>query len=222
VNEWDQIVSETLAEAATAIARTPDQTDVGELAHLKPAFTAALRDRYGERITHEAKVPLLPDWTPRPSGVDVVISRTATAGPQVGVELKGYHLDQTLWDIFKMASLRRMPGVEAVYVVAVATASKFAGEADVAALFRSPLAEAQIWNTLSFFVDWPKAWCDLLDGGAARPTGVPATLSLQVACAHEIPAFPGWQVRALRVENPPDFHWLTFNQSGWPSGPTTQ
>lgn len=92
MNGWDEVVSAAMVDAVAAIAKAPGQSDVGELAHLQPALFAALRERFGLRVSTGRKVPALPDWDPQPGGVDVAIghegSPSTSVPPQVGIELK--------------------------------------------------------------------------------------------------------------------------------------
>jgi hypothetical protein len=78
-----------------------------------------------------------------------------------------------------------------------------------------PLGEEQDWNSIYFFTEWKKAWLDLLQGGVGRPRRVPRTLFLHLICVCEVQGFPGWEVRALRVENPATESWLVLDS--WPS-----
>ena len=176
----------------------------------------ALRQVLGGRIGTEHRASDLADWMPVPSGVDIVIMDSRESSVRVGIELKSYKLDETLWDIIKMASLRRMTGVEAAYVVVAATSKKFDGSGDCAALFQTRLGEATSWESSSWFDRWPTAWADLLRGGSARPSRMSSTVSLELISRHKLTATAKWEIRALRVENPEEQDWIKFDSSGWP------
>jgi hypothetical protein len=218
VNGWDAVVDAAVSEAALSIQRKPAQTDVGELAHLQPALTAALQTPLGRRVANGGRVTQLPDWDPGPGPIDVVIRPPdQPTAVQVGIELKSYKLDETIWDIIKMASLRRHPGVEAAYIIVAATERKFSGQSDCAALFRQDPGVPNPSRTDSYFTIWAKAWTNLLLGGRGRPTLVPEQILLERISTHTIPAFPSWEIRALRVDNPDPTNWIRLKRSGWPA-----
>lgn len=220
MNDWDTLVCDAVAEAANSIRRLEDQTEVGELAHLQPALAAALRAQLGDRVITGFTGAPLPDWNPLPGGIDVAISNSVPRvgnTPVVGIELKCHKLDETLWDIFKMSALRRLPGVEAAYVVVAAPTHKFESAYAAAELFNTPVGHDKSWETVDFFKKWFKAWGYLLKGGAGRPVRVPQTITLRRICAHGPPAFEEWDVRALRIENSGRTGWLAFGDYGWPS-----
>jgi hypothetical protein len=165
----------------------------------------------------------LPDWDPLPGNVDLLVGElpSATMHPKVGIEVKSrthsHKLGETPYDIFKMAALRRVSGVEATYLVVAATLTAFSSSEPGAALFNTPLGASEDWHLLYFIQEWRSEWAALLADSSGKPQRVPRLLPLELVCIEEVPAFPGWEIRALRVENQVTEWWLVFGADGWPT-----
>lgn len=212
----DELQLKRALHVAAGTMRPSRTGEPGEKRDLEPAVRVALENEFGAGIVRVGlRVRELPDWSPQPGGVDVVVLN-GRGDIHLGLELKIYKLDETIWDVFKMASLARMPNVAAAYVAAAANQPRWHGESDGAALFASPPHETKEWDTASFFDAWPRAWQGLLDGGSGRPTRVPERLILTVVGDFPMTAWPGWSVRLVRVENPREAGWLVLD--GWPIG----
>jgi hypothetical protein len=122
-----------------------------------------------------------------------------------------------MWDIFKMASLRRLPSTEAAYVAVAARRRVWSGRGDCVPVFTVDPDEDKEWYTAFFVEEFAKAWASLLRGGSGRPTRVPERLYLPLVAVHEVPAFPDYDLRLLRVENTSHAPWLLLSD-GWPVG----
>src|SRR5262245_50166125 len=61
-----------------------------------------------------------PGWEPHPRGIDLFVANE-DGQPHIALELKVEAVDETLYDVYKLASLLRTPGVEAGFSVVVAT-----------------------------------------------------------------------------------------------------
>jgi hypothetical protein len=213
----DEVMLAHALGVAAAMMTPVAGEEPGEKRHLEPAVRDGLTAQFGaDRVRIGYRVPGgLPDWNPQPGPVDAVLF-DARGGIRVGLELKVYKLDETLWDVFKMASLARLAGVEAAYVAVVATGSKWASNSDCAALFQGEVFQETEWHSGYFFEQWRAAWANLLRGGRGRPTRVPERLMLTLVDELPLSAWPGWTLRLLRVENPPTPTWLLLDE--WPTG----
>lgn len=212
----DELIARAISHAAREMKPDGDE-GAGEKRHLEPAVQLAFAEEFGsECVKIGYKTPGgIPDWNPQPGGVDAVVLH-ADGSTRFGVELKVWKIDETLWDILKMASLARVEGVEATYVVAAATADKWSGGSDCVPLFHSTPPEGEAWYTEFFFEEYPKAWTNLLLGGPGRPTRVPRTIRLTLVTECLMPHFPKWSLRVLRVENERSRQWMLMDE--WPSG----
>jgi hypothetical protein len=207
----------------TAMAKSlrPDQREgLGEMRHLQPGVRAALKLAFGESAVGKEWSPQggFPDWSPTPRGVDAAVLDPATENALIGIELKVDKVDESLWDILKMASLRRVNRVEAAYVAVAAATTSWSGSSDCAALFTGDPDDDKEWHTAYFFEQWPRAWKRLLAGGSGRPTRIPTRLYLPLVAVLPFMGFPGYELRILRVENTSYAPWLLFGESGWPDG----
>ncbi len=96
----DTIIRAT--EIAARLEVPPPATQVAEIAHLTPAFKAALMLPQAGHKPYSKKLAL-PSWSPSPGPVDVVLG---DAKPYNAViEIKVNDLGWCLWDLVKVASL---------------------------------------------------------------------------------------------------------------------
>jgi hypothetical protein len=109
---------------------------------------------------------MVPDWEPLPGSIDLAVLRREEL--VVAAELKLDDVDQTLWDIYKMASASRMPSVSGAYAVAAAPEKTWSRPLDCVELFLDESSDE--WYSEFLFDEYRKAWAHLLKGGTARPT----------------------------------------------------
>ena len=93
--------------------------------------------------------------------------------PRIGIELKVDKVDEALWDILKMAALRRCAGVEAAYVAVAAARKSWAGSGDCVRLFtagapRQPRPDSDLRAQALELLESPAR------PSAASPQGAPA------------------------------------------------
>jgi hypothetical protein len=167
----------------------------------------------GWDVVARRKLPgvTLPDWDPLPGPIDVAVLRCERL--VIAAELKLDDIDQTPWDICKMASASRIGSVLGAYVVAAAPAKTWSRRLDCVDLFLGRSSDQR--HSLSLFDDYRKAWTHLLKRGVARPTRVPAQLRLHFLTTAPVRSYPGYELRAIRVEDAADDRWLEFH-AGWP------
>src|SRR5262249_22500441 len=133
--------------------------------------------------------------------VDIVIGEPPdpAARPLVGVEVKtgpnARKLGQTPYHTFKLASMRRLDGVEATYLVVAATTQSFSGDEPGAELFKTPVGHSEEWYSSYFLEEWGHAWAQSLDDDRGRAMHLPRTLRLQLVCIQQVPAFADWEIR---------------------------
>jgi hypothetical protein len=224
---WDEAVRGAVARVAATIRPVSGELEIGEQRNLVPALAAEFGSHFGADKVATGKKLLagrpLPDWDPLPGAVDLLIGESPApqASPWLGIEAKSRthrnKLAETPYDIFKMAALRRLDGVEATYLVVAATLSAFSSDEPGAALFNTPLNAGEEWYSAYFVTEWLGAWAQLLAESSGKPLRVPRTLRLELVSLEEVSAFPGWEIRALRVENPIYESWLVFGAAGWPT-----
>src|SRR5438034_1049904 len=172
------------------MASISGERDIGEQRHLVPALGDALRQLVGAAEVSTGRRlqtrDRLPDWDPLPGPVDVVIGEPPSplARLLVGLEVKSRthrrKLGETPYDIFKMASLRRMEGVDATYIVVAATRAAFNSNEPGAELFNTPVGTSEEWYSSYFIKEWFGAWAQLLGDSSGKPLRVPRTLWLHL------------------------------------------
>jgi hypothetical protein len=181
--EWDRTLRTAVAMAAVDIVPTASEREIGEQRHLVPALRNALESLAGaDRVATGRRLQIqqgLPDWDPLPGNVDLLVGElpSPTMHPKVGIEVKSrthsHKLGETPYDIFKMAALRRVSGVEATYLVVAATLTAFSSSEPGAALFNTPLGASEDWHSLYFIQEWRSEWAALLADSSGKPQRVP-------------------------------------------------
>ena len=118
----------------------------------------------------------------------------------VGIaELKLDDVDQTLWNIFKVASALDHPSVEAAYILAAAPRQTWDGHKDAVELFRSRQPEE--WYSRFMFEEYSKSWTSLLRNGRGRPQHVPRILQISPLATLPVANFPPYEARLVRVSS---------------------
>ena len=110
---------------------------------------------HGEQ-TGARKRPL-PNWMGSLGDIDLKIWLRDEKRPSILAEAKVEDVDQTLWDLLKLADSASKPSVVATYLVVAAPRMTWRSSKDCVALFEDR-PEPKEWETRKFFADWPKAW----------------------------------------------------------------
>ncbi len=219
-----------MSRAAREVALALDELDrrgtsLGEIAHLQPETRAALRRLQPDPVDHVEETLPLPNWKPRPKGVDALV-RSPQGAPRFPVELKLRKTDWTLWDAYKMVDALNVSGVEAAYLLVGASAKAWRAKythcaqgSKTTELFEVEEVEHE---SEELFRANAHAWYDLLWGGTARPLRVPMHIRTirNENAAMSIDNTPG-ALRCVRVE-PASDEWLDFSPEWyageWPVG----
>jgi len=218
---WDETLRAAVGLAAAKVAPSTDERKLGER-HLVPAFRDALGHLVGAASVSAGvrTAEPLPDWRPPPGPFDLLIGEPPTppARPRVGIEVKsGAHrrrLGETPYDIFKLAALPHVDGVEAAYLVMAAPTAGFDGTEPGAELFELPIGRSEDWYSAYFVEQWRNAWAHTLGDGSGRPVRVPRIVRLVLVCVEAVAAFADWEIRVLRVENPYPRRSLALGSDG--------
>jgi hypothetical protein len=219
---WDETLCAAVGIAAAKLAPSTDERKPGEERHLVPALRDALGQLVGASyVTSGAHTrEPLPDWRPLPAPFDLLIGEPPSPPerPRVGIEAKsGAHrrkLGETPYEIFKLASLPHLGGVEAAYLVMAAPTAGFSGTEPGAELFEPPTGRSEDWYSAYLVEQWWNAWAHTLGDGSGRPLRVPRIVRLELVCIEPVPAFRDWEIRVLRVENPYPRRLLAFGSDG--------
>ena len=200
--------------AATVVPEPQDKSFLEK--RLAAALAAALTAEF-DRLTvlTNKKVPglVVPGWDPQPGAFDLVLLDHEQQ-PLLLVELKLDDVDQTLWDIFKLANALDLPTVRAAYVVAAAPPTTWKSGLACVELFDE--TGSLEWHSEVLLESHAKAWNKLLGGGTARPTRVPRILSVMPLLRVPVANYPPYELRVARIEKSGD--WLPLSL-GWPMRP---
>jgi hypothetical protein len=207
----DDLMAAAATRAATLVV--PRESSGPLEKHLEEALVAALIDK---GVTPAAITPrtkrIAHDWDPRPGGIDLYAE---SADEALAAELKVDHIDQTLWDLYKMISALKLPGVGAAYLFVVAKASVFRKKKNCSGLF--DLASERTLESLELFRRNAKAWCGLLAGGRGRPTIIPKSVSSRPVACEALASWHGYELRVVGVR-PAGEGKISFGNDGWPIG----
>ena len=204
------VIARAIGLAALAVA--PDEADKSFLEKRLEAKLATIIDavRPDLQVVVRRKVNALqlPNWDPKPHPFDIAV----LDGDHVvaAIEVKVDDIDDTLWDIFKLASASAHADVEATYMVMAAGPT--AWERPLAQdLYSGDEVERY---TRHLFETFSGIWQRTLARSTPRPRSLPFCVSVVPCAQEEVPAFAGYEVRALRVigVDPPS----VVMRDGWP------
>jgi hypothetical protein len=189
---------------------------IGEVAHLQPILREELRNVSDWQVDRSEETLPLPNWFPRPRGLDACarVGRTLSVA-----ELKLRKTDEVLWDLLKMADALTLPQVRSAYLI-VGVSPNAHGPDRCLELFDASVEPKK--DVLALFFTNRMAWTKVLWGGSARPTLAPAVIRTEVLCAERIDLDgPGGRLCLVSVEPtaPPavafdPLHWC----GDWPVG----
>lgn len=212
---FDRLMADALPIAATLLEEHAETSSFRETyleAALMDAITAAapmaVAEATGRKRIH------VPNWDRKLGGFDL---RVRLAGPtdEALIETKVDDVEDTLWDLFKLASGLTLPGVEAGYLV-VARQAQCWENGDCAELFAEREGPKR-WDSMSMFENWGTAWAELIGprGGLARPTSVPSEIETAFLGRARAKGFDGYEIRCVAVRLALDAPPMTLND-GWP------
>jgi hypothetical protein len=161
----------------------------------------------------------IPNWDKRLGGFDLRLRFASDPDREALAELKIDDVEHTLWDLFKLASALKMPGVDASYLILARPRHRW-NHGDCAALFADRGGPTH-WVSAAMFVRWQAAWADLTGpkGGSARPTEVPAEIKTEFIGSAPTEGFEGYEIRCVSVRLIPGTDALPFN-GDWPISST--
>ena len=203
------------AVALACLRVAPDQGDKSFLERrLERALVHELDLLRPGRVRANQKLPgiAIPDWDPQPGWLDIAVV-DENDEPVVVAELKLDDVDQTIWDIFKLASATRLPSVRAAYMVVGAPPTIW-----VTSLAAVPFYEGhteKVWSSKFVFEEYKVAWKNLLNGGRGRPLRVPSSLVLTPLLTTHVPAYPDYELRILKVSDLNADAFIELRE-GWP------
>ena len=193
----------------------------------------AVRDALRPRPTQKeySAALLANDWRRSPGGVDLgVFHPSSTEGVRAISEMKVDKLDESLWDMIKMATLRDLePSTPAAYLIYAADKSSFehACGFNCSQLFRMN-PDPVMWETEQIIKRWGKAWSGTLTGSNRKgpeywnfPLNCSKYLWTQLI-TREPPKVVGsteQEIRILKVWTEGQEE-IAFGDNGWPIGVT--
>jgi hypothetical protein len=210
MKEHDRALVQKAAELAAQDLYQQDQVrPEGQLvACVEQAFEIPTRREWKDK-----NIPVL-DWQRQPGGVDLAVLERGA--PRLLMEMKVDHLDQSLWDIFKLASLLRHRRIDSAFLVYEAFRESFTGDHDCAALFRETEVPPAPVGTVDLVRRWPDAWAYLLKGGYGNhPVNAVANLLLSFRGEFALIHHSAREIRLLEVEIL-GTELDRFDKAGWP------
>jgi hypothetical protein len=218
MNAFDQLMCDALPLAAVHLGAHADAPSFLE-AYLEEAFVAAVpeaRPGASAETSGRSRVSI-PDWDRPLGGFDLRVRLDGDEAGEALVEAKVDDVDQSLWDLFKLAAALSLPGVEAAYLLVARHRDRW-DDGDCAALF-APAPEPVRWDSAAIFERWRRAWADLLRGGAARPTSVPSEVETAFVGRAPAAGFERHELRCVAVRLVPGAAALPF-AGDWPAPPS--
>jgi|tagenome__1003787_1003787.scaffolds.fasta_scaffold20983342_6 hypothetical protein len=204
-----ELFAAATAEAARSLddaTRHDDRPYLRE-ADLDRAFVDALRQHTVERVDARRQ-RWIPGWDPQPGQIDVLVERTTreTARLRFTAELKWCNdnkVFEALWDVVKMTSATRIPGVEAAYLVYGAPQRYWDRPVECAReLFVIPSSKESIISVPQL-IDQHLAWWTkyILGDSRGRFGEAPAATALELVAAVDLSvAGKAWQIRTVAAK----------------------
>ena len=209
-SRFDQIVSSAAEQAARGVElAAPD--------HRETALVDAVENALSLPTKREFGAGDLKGWQRTPGGFDLAILKEQSGDSASALmEMKIEKLDESLWDLLKLAGIGLSSRTERTFLVYEAARSTFEGDADCASLFRAEGTETH--SVRELIERWPRAWANLLKGGYGNhPLLAPGTVSLSLVGMFKIEGRPTHEIRILAVEAQGSAD-LRFGADGWPEG----
>jgi hypothetical protein len=198
--DWN--LSSIFADAASIVS--PQAGDKGlQERRLEDALVGALAATSpASEISARRALPgfSIPDWDPQPGAVDIAVVHDGV--PRMVLEVKLDDVQHSILDILKMASASTAPEVELACVAVAARTTTWHGRREGVALFEPPKDDwpsAPTWSTEFILTEYSRRWQKMMAETRGRPRRLPATLELGWIGAFDVPAFLGYELRALTV-----------------------
>ena len=207
-------------EALAAVKAAARESYRAAPTRLEAQVVAAVERHIRTRRRREHRDDLVEGWRRQPGGVDLAIV-DLEGRARVLMEMKVEKLDESLWDVLKLAALHRYEHVDAAFLVYEGRRAVFEGSGDCAALFQKrvhPEDGTATWATEDLIRQWPRAWAGLLRGGYGNgPSEAPAEVVLELALTVPALNYPGREIRVIEV-GPGGGALIHFDDDGWPPG----
>lgn len=207
--ESARVAALALEKAAASVRPAPDDNGFQER-RLEEALVAALRDlTHAEVVARRRDRLSVPGWDPQPGAFDVVVN----ADQRVLFEIKIDDIDDSVWDITKLASFASAHPDDCAVVAVAARDAAWARDAKKAGLYETPASGDQAWNTPFLFDAYERSFRRALTY-SARPHRLPGTIYLRPLGAWRVPAYAQYELRALTVAALD--HYIDL-KDGWPA-----
>jgi hypothetical protein len=211
---FDELLAEAVPLAGERLAEHAGGSFLEK--YLEAALKAALVElvpAISVSATGHSRVSV-PNWQPKMGGFDLRVRLSDQPEGEALVETKVWDVEQTLWDLFKLAAGLTMPGVGAAYLVLARHGHRWQ-DGECVELFAEG-AGPRRWTSGTFFEDWKAAWTELLGGGTARPLSAPAEIETAFIASAPAVGFPPYEIRAVAVRLVPGADVLPFD-GNWPA-----
>jgi hypothetical protein len=207
--------ADAVRDAATQIDGGPSESFREE--RIERALIAALREHVGPNLSMGARRRFpIPGWDPQPGAVDLFVLDHA-GSLSIVAELKVDDIEDTIWDLFKMAALTRSGAPPFAYLVVAARAARWGKPGvDCAPLFPAEHGSPLVWSSHDLFERYAAAWRWLLKRGRPRPVEVPAAIEITFVANEPVQVYPGYELRAIALRAVLDDGHVRLD-NGWPS-----
>lgn len=208
-----------VAAAATSVGRLLGPPRKGQPENqLRAALAASLMELGVSRRQLDLETARIAhDWNPLPGGIDLFVRHSRSPRLRVVVETKVEKVDETLWDLLKVAAASNLAGVEAGYLAVAASPGAWAEHQECTELFPPLLTQTEVHDVIDLIGRNRKAWRRLLNGGRARPISTPRSLVTRLIARTHLPEWAiNRELRIVRVEIPDPDNRISFGSDGWP------
>ena len=212
----DDLFRSTLSDVAAMIAPTTEKRTFLE-ARTEDAYMRILASRgVGVERTGSRDLKGLPEWKGAMKKWDLEVTLPGDERATVFLEAKVDEVDETLWDLYKLASAQLWPRVRDGYLAVACVAGYRGSDRPCAALFAEK-PEVQVWQTRELICRYEAAWDRLLGpNGSAKPFELPETIATRFIGRASVAGFPGNELRVIAVSRPRDAAIVQLDEHGKP------
>lgn len=199
----------SISSAASFLERYVDDGLAAAIAELWPGATPRVRSHL-ELLDWERLRSSASSREPRRRESDLQVQAPGDSAPSLLSEQKVWDLDASLFDVAKLLSFARLPGVISTYLVAAGRPAHFAGPGAGRALYADG---SRRWPQTDLATGpWQEAWSEHLRNGGVAPRQLPMFFTTTLIASAQVAGFRDHELRCVRVDGDLDGPVAYFDQ----------
>lgn len=215
--QHDLLMRDVVADAAAGILSAPSFLE----RFIDEALEAALISRRpSARVILRRQLPLA-DWERLPKSgskrpatsreADLQFIAAGETAPSLLSEQKVWDFDASIFDLAKLLSFSKLPGVVSTYLIGADEPRRFALDKPGHRLYSD--GPPRSWSLREVMTaGWESAWVKHCRRAGVAPSRLPMRFTTHLVARAAVPAFPGHELRCVRVEPDGAAPWGNLRQ----------